>query len=232
MGIEVVAFDADDTLWHSELHFVETEARFVELLRPWADAAETSARLLEMEQSNLDLFGYGMKAFTLSMVETALDLSRGEISQASISQVIGWGKEMLAHNVELIDDVADTVAAVAESHRVLLITKGDLSHQESKVTRSGLAHHFEQIQVVSEKNADTYSRIVRSLGIGPNEFLMVGNSIKSDIEPVLQIGGSAIHIEYQFTWTHESHSTPLTHERFRTAATISELVPMIADLDL
>jgi putative hydrolase of the HAD superfamily len=226
VSIEVVAFDADDTLWHSEIHFVRAEAKFVELLSPWASPAETSERLLKMEQSNLGLFGYGMKGFTLSMVETALEVSGGQVSQASISEVIRWGKDMLAHSVELIDDVAETVAAVGEVYRLVLITKGDLSHQESKVARSGLDHHFESVQVVSEKTPATYAAIVTRLGIEPHEFVMVGNSIRSDIEPVLAIGGAAVHVAYEHTWSHEQAELA-THDRLWLADGIADVVSIL-----
>jgi putative hydrolase of the HAD superfamily len=139
--IDVVAFDADDTLWHSEMHFVETETRFVALLEPWADSARVSATLLQIEKANLDLFGYGMKAFTLSMVEAALDLSGGQIGQAAIGEIVNWGKQMLDHGVELIDDVAEVVAEISRNYRLVLITKGDLAHTwNHEVSESQTSH--------------------------------------------------------------------------------------------
>lgn len=201
----MVAFDGDDTLWHSENYFSVTESRFQALVAPWcASPAEAADRLLQRERDNLKLFGYGIKGFTLSMIETAVEASEGTIPVDAIQQIINWGKEMLAHPVDLLPDVTECLDALAGKYRLLIITKGDLFHQESKVAESGLADRFEAIHIVSEKNPETYSRIIESCGVSAGEFLMVGNSVRSDVQPVTQNGGKAIHVPYAVTWAHET----------------------------
>jgi putative hydrolase of the HAD superfamily len=155
------------------------------------------------ERANLELFGYGIKGFTLSMIETAIEVSRGEVSTSAIAELLRLGKEMLAHPVELLDGVADAVEALAEHHRLVLITKGDLIHQETKIARSGLADRFERIEIVSEKDPATYRAILDRMDVAPERFLMVGNSVRSDVLPVLELGGHAVHVPYEITWSHE-----------------------------
>jgi putative hydrolase of the HAD superfamily len=185
MGTPVVGLDGDDTLWHSESHFVTTTERLAELLSPWVPhTAAAEARLVEVERRNLALFGYGVKAFTLSMIETAIEVSGEQVT-------------------ELLPEVAETVARLAGDHRLLLVTKGDLLHQESKVARSGLAEHFEGIHIVSEKDPATYRRVLAAHGVEPTDFVMVGNSLRSDILPVLELGGRGIHVPYHTTWALE-----------------------------
>jgi len=204
--IEVVAFDADDTLWHSEDGFHEITGRYADLLVQRAPAATRSgvSDLLDWtERANLAHFGYGVKSFTLSMIETAAAVLGDNVPVSLVREIIGLGKELLARPVELIDGAAEVVTALADRYRLLLITKGDLLHQERKVHESGLARHFEEIEVVSEKDEATYSRILREHGVRADHFVMVGNSVKSDVLPVLAIGGRAVHIPYEFLWQHE-----------------------------
>ena len=189
-----IGFDADDTLWHNETIFERVHERFQTLLARYHDAATVDRTLFATEMRNLELYGYGVKAFMLSSIETAIALSGGHISAAEIQQVLDLGREMLQHPVELLDGVAETVAQLAPRHRVLLITKGDLRDQERKLEKSGLAVHFSAVEIVSEKNESTYAAILRRHAVDPRQFLMVGNSLKSDIQPVLALGGlGALH---------------------------------------
>jgi len=199
----VLGFDADDTLWDSESHFDRTESLFVELLTPFAEPDEIRAQLLAYEQQRIAIYGFGIKGFTLSMIEVAVDLSNDEISAADIREIVRWGQSMLEHPVELVPGAESTVASLAADHRLLLITKGDLHHQRRKVSESGLAAHFEGIEVVAEKDPATYREVLERHSVRPSEFMMVGNSLRSDIAPVIAIGGRAIHVPYHLTWGHE-----------------------------
>jgi len=199
----VIGLDGDDTLWHSESHFVTTTARMVELLAEWVHTEAAQDHLIAVERRNLARFGYGVKAFTLSMIETAIEVSDARLPASAVQQIIDWSKELMDHPVDLLDGVAATVAELAAGHRLLLVTKGDLLHQESKVARSGLEGHFEGIHIVSEKDPATYRRILDRHGVAPADFVMVGNSVRSDILPVLELGGRAVHVPYEVTWALE-----------------------------
>ncbi len=203
MTITTVGLDADDTLWHSETYFSVTEERFRALLTPWCEEADVAGRLLERERVNLEIFGYGIKGFTLSMVETAIEASDGAIPTGAIQQIIQWGKEMLTHPVELLPGVTEAIDALHGRYRLALITKGDLFHQESKIAESGLAERFESINVLAEKNSTTYGTILSRLGVQPRDFAMVGNSVRSDVLPLVELGAHAVHIPYAITWNHE-----------------------------
>jgi putative hydrolase of the HAD superfamily len=204
MAVSVVGFDADDTLWHSESHFAVTEERFRALLQPWLPGDVVAERLLHRERTNLEIFGYGAKGFTLSMIETALEVSDGDLPAAAIQQLIDWGKALMSHPVELLDRVPETLDTLAGRYRLVLITKGDLFHQESKVAESGLSPLFERIEIVTEKSPDTYRRVLGRCGAHAGEFVMVGNSLRSDVLPVVEIGGRAVHVPYGITWAHEA----------------------------
>jgi putative hydrolase of the HAD superfamily len=202
--VEVVGIDADDTLWHNETYFADAQATFVQILAPWTPEGEDVLALHDAtERANLELFGYGIKGFTLSMVETAIEVSRGEVSTSAIAELIRLGKQMLAHPVELLEGVAEAVEDLATTHRLVLITKGDLIHQETKIARSGLADRFERVEIVSEKDPPTYKAILDRMEVAPDRFLMAGNSVKSDVLPVLELGGHAVHVPYAITWSHE-----------------------------
>lgn len=202
--VDVVGIDADDTLWHNETYFADAQATFVQILAPWTPEGEDVLALHDAtERANLELFGYGIKGFTLSMVETAIEVSRGEVSTSAIAELLRLGKQMLAHPVELLEGVGEAVDALAERHRLVLITKGDLIHQETKIARSGLADRFERVEIVSEKDPPTYKAILERMDVAPDRFLMVGNSVKSDVLPVLELGGHAVHVPYAITWSHE-----------------------------
>jgi putative hydrolase of the HAD superfamily len=202
-AFDIVALDADDTLWHNEMIFHATQAQFRELLTHYHDAEWIDQRLYETEKRNLQHFGYGVKGFVLSMIETAIELTQGRIEGAEVQRIIGWGREMLQHPVELLEGVEDTVRELADSRRLMLLTKGDLYDQESKLARSGLGEYFSAIEIVSEKDARSYRAVMARHAVEPARFLMVGNSLRSDVLPVLEVGGAAVHIPYQTTWVHE-----------------------------
>ncbi|MEZ5263053.1 MAG: HAD family hydrolase [Acidimicrobiia bacterium] len=208
MTIELIGFDGDDTLWHSERYFVLTQERVAGLLAPWVDAERFDEALLATERANLARFGYGVKGFLLSTIETAITLTDERVPASVIHQIVQWGKELLDHPVELLDEVADTVDALARDHRLVLITKGDLFHQETKVATSGLAERFEGVEIVSEKDPATYERILARLGVPPERFVMVGNSLRSDILPAVQLGGRGVHVPYHVTWQLEEAELP------------------------
>ena len=230
MHIQVIGFDADDTLWHNEPLYTMTEAKFMSLLSPRRPRAEIEAQLYQTEIRNLDHFGYGIKGFTLSMIETAIELSGGDVTGREIQQIIDYAREMLRAPVELLPGVAATVEALARTHTLMLITKGDLFDQESKVARSGLAEHFAHVEVVSEKDKPTYATVLRRRGIDPAAFLMVGNSLRSDILPVVELGGSAVHIPYVTTWVHETQHAPLDPARYHTLEHVGLLPALVESL--
>lgn len=198
-----IGFDADDTLWHNESIFEKSHERYRALLARYHDAATVDRTLFATEMRNLELYGYGVKGFTLSAIETAIQLTQGQIRAEEIRQLIELGRDMLAHPVELLDEVAETLAELAPRYRLLLITKGDLRDQERKLARSGLAAHFRAVEIVSEKDEGTYAAIFRRHGIAAERFLMVGNSLKSDIVPVLGLGGAGAYVPYRITWAAE-----------------------------
>ena len=227
----VIAFDADDTLWHNETIFEAVHERYREMLSHYHDAATVDRTLFATEMRNLELYGYGVKGFMLSAVETAIELTGGKISTAEIRQLLALGRDMLAHPVDLLDGVAETVAALASTHRLIVITKGDLRDQERKVAKSGLARHFRHVEIVSDKTESAYAVILRRHDIRPDSFLMVGNSLKSDILPVLALGGSGVHIPYPIVWQHErAEPPPQADGRFFTVANLRDLPPLIAKL--
>lgn len=208
MAIRTVGFDGDDTLWHNETIFADVQQRFKSILGTYADETAVAERLLGVEVANLGLFGYGIKGFTLSMIETAIELTEGRIPAAEIRRIVALGKEMLAHPVVLIDGVEDVIGALEGAVRLILVTKGDLFDQETKIARSGLADRFEAVEIVSEKDETTYRRVLARSGTEASEFLMVGNSMRSDILPVLDLGAQAAHIPYVVTWAHEAATVP------------------------
>jgi putative hydrolase of the HAD superfamily len=228
--ITTIGLDADDTLWHNETIFEETHAKLRTLLARYHDAETVDRRLFATEMRNLELYGYGIKSFALSAIETAVDLSGRQISADEIHAIIRLAQEMLAHPVQVLDGVAETVASLSQTHRLVVITKGDLRDQERKVARSGLAGHFSAVEIVSEKSPESYERVLRRHHIQVEEFLMVGNSIKSDILPVLDLGGAAAHVPYHLTWEHERVESPPEHPRFFPLASIRDLPPLVTRL--
>ncbi len=205
---EVIAFDADDTLWHNERYYVDAQARFAQLLSQYQKPEWVHERLLDTETRNIQHFGYGVKAFALSMIETAVELTEGRVSGVDIQKVIDLAKEMLRADVQLLEQVAGTVSQLAIGNRLMLITKGDLLDQESKILRSGLSEYFQYIEILSQKTYESYQRVLKRYSIAPERFLMIGNSLKSDILPILELGGSAVYIPYETTWLHEVADAP------------------------
>jgi putative hydrolase of the HAD superfamily len=227
----VIGFDADDTLWHNETIFENVHQRYRELLARYHDAATVDRTLFATEMRNLELYGYGVKGFMLSAIETAIQLTAGKIPAEEIQQLIEVGRDMLAHPVELLDGVSETLSALAAEHSLLFITKGDLRDMEGKLANSGVAPHFRHVEIVSDKNQDTYAAIFRRHGIAVNRFLMVGNSLKSDILPVLALGGAGAHVPYHLTWEHERvEEAPHPEGRFFGLKSIRELPEVVAQL--
>lgn len=224
----VIGFDADDTLWHNETIFEHVHERYRALLARYHDADTVNRTLFATEIRNLELYGYGVKGFTLSAIETAIELTAGRISAEEIQHLIRLGREMLEHPVELLDGVAETLAALGRSHRLLVITKGDLRDQERKLAKSGLAAHFRHVEILSEKDEASYAAVLRRHDIAPREFLMVGNSVKSDILPVLALGGAGAHLPYHLTWGHERVAqTPDAPGRFFALTSIRQLPDLV-----
>ena len=227
----VIGFDADDTLWHNEIIFERVHERYRALLARYHDAATVDRTLLATEKRNLDLYGYGVKGFTLSAIETAIALTEGKIGASEIDGLLVLGREMLAHPVELLEGVADVISELAKEHTLLLITKGDLRDQERKLAKSGLAGRFHLVEIVSEKDRSTYEAILRRHAIAPDRFLMVGNSIKSDILPVLALGGAGAHMPYPLTWAHEQvEQLPPADGRFFQLKTMRDLLDVVRTL--
>jgi putative hydrolase of the HAD superfamily len=226
---DVVALDADDTLWHNESIFEATTSQYHALLARYHDASFIAERLHETEMRNLRHFGYGVKGFTLSMIETAIELTEGRVSGAEIQRIVDLGRAMLSAPVELLDGVAETVASLASDHRLVLLTKGDLLDQESKLARSGLGEKFHAVEIVSEKNAHTYARVMKRLDVVPARFVMVGNSLKSDVLPAIEAGGAAVHVPYHLTWQHERvPEEALVGKEFARLGSIRELPEWLA----
>jgi putative hydrolase of the HAD superfamily len=201
--IEVVAFDGDDTLWHSESHFVDAHESFVALVAPYVDGDPSviDQRVVATERTNLAIYGYGAKAFTLSLIESAIELTEGRITSREISAILAVGKRLADHPIELLDGVEEVVSELAEAgRRLIVVTKGDLFHQEAKVAGSGLADRFARVEIVSEKDVATYRRVMAATGVAPENFLMIGNSVRSDVLPVVELGGHAAHLPYVYTW--------------------------------
>ncbi len=202
--IRMVGFDGDDTLWRSEDYYRAAQAEFETIIGRYVDLDDVHARLYAVEKRNLALFGYGAKGMTLSMLEAAFAITDARIAAADLQRIVMIGKSLLHHPVELLPGIADAVAAIAQSHPVVLITKGDLFHQEAKVRQSRLAELFQRIEIVSEKDTSTYARLLAEFDIAPAQFLMIGNSLRSDVAPVLALGGWAVHMPYHATWVHEA----------------------------
>ncbi len=229
MTITTVGLDADDTLWHNETIFRLTHARFVDLLADHGDEATIEARMAETERRNLRLYGYGVKGFTLSMIETAMELCDGGAPPEVVREILAAGREMLGHPVEPLPGVDEALAALSERYRLVLITKGDLMDQERKVAASGLGDLFAAVEIVSEKDRATYDRVFARHGTGADQAVMAGNSVKSDVIPAIEAGAFAVHIPYHVTWAHEIAEPPVDHPRFGLLDSIADLPAWIAE---
>jgi len=224
MSIRLVGFDADDTLWKSEDYYRDAQARFERIVAGYVDLDDVGEHMYAVEKRNLALFGYGAKGMTLSMLEAAVTITEARISATDLHRIIELGKGLLRHPVELISGIREAVAEIAAEFPVVLVTKGDLFHQEAKVRESGLADAFGRIEIVSEKDAHTYARLFREFDVDPREFLMIGNSLRSDIVPVLALGGWGVHMPYHVTWAHEQDAGGVPDPvRMREVADASEL---------
>ncbi len=227
MAIKVVAFDADDTLWVNEPYFRETEERFCTLMDDYLPPHSTSQELFKTEMQNLSLYGYGVKGFMLSMIETATRVSGNTISVEAVGKIIQYGKDLLDRPIELLAGVEEVLHLLKDHYRLVVATKGDLLDQEKKLKKSGLESYFHHIEIMSDKQEADYLKLIRHLDIKPEEFMMLGNSIKSDVLPVLAIGGHAVHIPYHTTWAHEHVEHQLEHENFREVKTLKDILPVL-----
>ncbi|MFC0181684.1 putative hydrolase of the HAD superfamily [Pseudarcicella hirudinis] len=227
MNIKVIAFDADDTLWVNEPYFQETERKFCELLEDYLPHHTVSQELFKTEIGNLGLYGYGVKGFMLSMIETALRVSENTLNVEVLEKSLQYGKELLEKPIELLDGVEEVLQALKGKYQLVVATKGDLLDQERKLMKSGLENYFHHIEIMSDKQQRDYQKLLKHLDIAPDEFLMLGNSLKSDVLPVLEIGGHAIHIPYHTTWAHEKIEHHVEHKNFRHVQTIRDVLPFL-----
>lgn len=226
-NIKKIGFDADDTLWVNEIYFRETERKFYELISSFADSKTAEVELYRTEMRNMDIYGYGVKAFALSVIETAISLSDGKVSSEIIKQIVDLGKEQLLKPVELLDGVEEILNALVGSYELILITKGDLLDQERKLAASGLEHLFHHVEIMSDKTQKEYSKLLKHLDVMPEEFLMVGNSLRSDILPPLALGSYAVHVPCTTTWIHEAVKDPIINPRFHTAETLWDVISLL-----
>lgn len=222
--LKVIAFDADDTLWHNESYFQETEKRFCILLENYLPQHTIARELLHTEIKNIELYGYGIKAFILSMIETAIRITDKSIPNEAIEKIIEYGQELLNKPVDLMDGVEDVLQQLKGGYRLVMATKGDLLDQERKLKKSGLENYFHHIEIMSEKKEDDFRKLIKHLDIQPEHFAMIGNSLKSDIVPVLNLGGYGFHIPYHVTWAHERVETQIVNEKFKELNSIHELL--------
>src|SRR5688572_3825100 len=224
MNIKVIAFDADDTLWHNEHYFQEAERKFCELLEDYLPQHTVQRELLQTEIKNISLYGYGIKAFMPSMVETAIRITDNTIKTEVIEKMIAIGKDLLDKPVELMDGIEDVLKSLKPKYKLVLATKGDLLDQERKLKKSGLINYFHHIEIMSEKKEPDFEKLIKHLDIKAGELMMIGNSIKSDILPILNIGGHGIHIPYHVTWAHEKVEASIDHANFRQVEKIHDIL--------
>lgn len=233
-ALSLIGFDADDTLWKSEDYYRAAEKQFQAIVGEYIDITDpqTAGHLLAVERRNLGIYGYGAKGMTLSMLEAAIEMTMGRISTSDIKRILQIGHDTLRHPVELLDGVREAVAAIAAQYPVVLITKGDLFHQESKIQRAGLEDILPRIEIVSEKDPATYARVLAECDCPPERFVMIGNSPRSDAEPVLALGGWAIHMPYAMTWAHElDHNLDADHPRMRTVQCAAQWMEAVAHIE-
>lgn len=229
-SLTTIGFDADDTLWQNEHFYRMTEKRFSGLLEGHAEADHLSARLLEAERRNLQHYGFGIKGFTLSMIETAIEVTEGRVPASVIQEILEAGREMLSHPVETLPHVREVLAQVAEDYRLILITKGDLFDQERKLAQSGLGDLFDAVEIVSDKAVSTYERIFTRHGDGPARSMMIGNSLKSDVVPAIQAGSWGVYVPHGLTWALEHAEAPVHEPRFKELAHLGELIGLLEQI--
>ena len=229
-NLTTIGVDADDTLWHNMKFYDLTEARFAALLSDHAERSHLAERLLAAERRNLGLYGFGIKGFTLSMIETAIEVTKGKVPATVIARLLDAGRDMLSHPVETLPHAREALEALASTHRLVLITKGDLFDQERKIAASGLGELFTGIEIVSDKTADTYARIFARYGDGAKRALMVGNSLKSDVVPALNAGAWGAYVPFEINWALEHHDEPEGATRYRRLADLSELPRLVEEI--
>lgn len=227
MDILVIGFDADDTLWVNELYFRETEKKFCALLDEYLSGHAIEKELFATEMQNLPLYGYGIKGFILSMIETSLRICGSSANPAMIEKIIGYGKDLLGKPIELLDDVEKVLKSLSSDFRLVVATKGDLLDQERKLRNSGIDHYFHHVEIMSDKKESDYGKLIKHLDIRPEQFLMVGNSLKSDILPVLALGGYGLHVPYHITWTHEHVDLKIEDPHFLQVSKISGILDFL-----
>ncbi len=228
--LTTIGFDADDTLWQNEQFFRLTEARFAALLKPYAPDFDIEGRLLEAERRNLAFYGFGIKGFVLSMIETAIELTEGRVPASVIGELLDAGREMLRHPVHALPHARETLEALHGQYRLVLVTKGDLFDQERKLAASGLGDFFDAVEIVSDKSRETYDRIFSRHGDGPGRAMMVGNSLKSDVIPAIEAGGWGVFVPHPLTWVVEHAEEPVGEPRFRKIAHLGELPALLAGI--
>jgi putative hydrolase of the HAD superfamily len=228
MNVKVVAFDADDTLFINEPYFEETEKKFCGLMEAYLSHQGLSQELFKVQISNLPLYGYGIKGYVLSMIETAIKVSKGTVSIKCIEKITELGKELIQKPIVLLEGVEETLKALHGKYKLIVATKGDLKDQQRKLHDSGLGHYFHHIEVMADKQEPNYHKLLNRLDIEPQEFFMVGNSLRSDVLPVLEIGGYACHIPYHTTWAHEMIDHNVEHENFRELTKITDLIAILS----
>ena len=222
--IQVIGFDADDTLWVNETYFRDAEEKFAELLEQYETKNKIDQELFKMEIKNLELYGYGIKGFMLSMIEAALELSNNEVSQATLSAILDFGKKMISHPVELLDGVVEVLEKLKGKYRLIVLTKGDLLDQERKLERSNLSKYFHHVEVLSDKKEKNYQDLLDHLEIEVKHFLMIGNSLKSDVLPLVHIGAKAIHVPFHTTWQHEEVEGPIEKKGYMTVSKLTDVL--------
>jgi putative hydrolase of the HAD superfamily len=227
MNPKIIAFDADDTLWHNEPYFDEAQAKFCELFADYASKQEILQLILSHQVENLPLYGFGIKAFTLSMIDSSLELTNDQISGQGIKKIIAIGRDLLQKPVELLPEVEDVLQQLKGKYKLVVATKGDLKDQHRKLHDSGIGHYFHHIEVMSDKKELDYEKMLSRLDIKPEDFIMVGNSLKSDVLPVLNIGGHGYHIAYHTTWEYEKIDFEIEHDNFKSLEKISDVLPIL-----
>jgi putative hydrolase of the HAD superfamily len=229
-AVTAIGFDADDTLWQNEQFYKLTQSRFATLLTGLVEPGELSRRLLEVEKRNLGHYGYGIKGFTLSMIETAIEMTSGKLPAPVIAEILAAGRDMLRHPVETLPHVRETLESLAGAYRMILITKGDLFDQERKLAESGLGDFFDAVEIVSAKDRGTYDRVFSRYGDGPEQSMMVGNSLKSDIVPAIAAGRWGVYIPHEHNWVLEHDEEPTASPRYRHLAGLDQLVPLLKQI--
>jgi putative hydrolase of the HAD superfamily len=227
-NIKVIGFDADDTLWVNETYYREAEMEFAKLLAAYETANKIDQELFKKEMENLSMYGYGIKSFILSMVESALEISNNSISNKTITKILNIGKTMINKPVELLDGVEEVLKTLSLKYRLILATKGDLLDQERKLKKSGLTKYFHHIEVLSDKNETNYAQLLKHLEVNPSEFLMIGNSLKSDILPLVNINANAIHVPFHTTWIHEQVKEEETNGKiYKTVNSLRDILKLL-----